>query len=170
MPEQEQGLMRGFQLWVNLPAKDKMGAPRYQEFSAERIPEVTPSTGVAVKVIAGRVGDVAGPVQQPATGALVPGRAPGCRRELLARPFPKVTTRCLRVRSGARRGCAVSRRGELIVLGDGDLASFEGRAASSVSFLVAGNRSASRRAVRPVRDEYPGRDHAGRAGFPGRKF
>ena len=32
MPEQEQGLMRGFQLWVNLPAKDKMSAPQYQEF------------------------------------------------------------------------------------------------------------------------------------------
>jgi hypothetical protein len=42
MPEQEEGLMRGFQLWVNLPAKDKMGQPRYQEFSADRIPECHP--------------------------------------------------------------------------------------------------------------------------------
>ena len=47
MPEQEQGLMRGFQLWVNLPARDKMGAPKYQEFSAESIPWVTPYEGVA---------------------------------------------------------------------------------------------------------------------------
>ena len=38
MPEQEQGLMRGFQLWVNLPAKDKMTAPQYQEFAADKIP------------------------------------------------------------------------------------------------------------------------------------
>jgi redox-sensitive bicupin YhaK (pirin superfamily) len=67
MPEQEQGLMRGFQLWVNLPAKDKMGAPQYQEFSADRIPEANPADGVRVKVIAGRVGDVIGPVVQPAT-------------------------------------------------------------------------------------------------------
>ncbi|KFN41216.1 pirin family protein [Arenimonas oryziterrae] len=67
MPEQEQGLMRGFQLWVNLPAKDKMSAPQYQEFGAERIPEAQPGEGVRVKVIAGQVGDVVGPVSQPAT-------------------------------------------------------------------------------------------------------
>ena len=40
MPEQEDGLMWGFQLWVNLPAKDKMTAPRYQDIAPERIPEV----------------------------------------------------------------------------------------------------------------------------------
>ena len=67
MPEQEHGLMRGFQLWVNLPARDKMGEPKYQEFGADRIPEATPAPGVRVKVIAGRVGDVEGPVSQPAT-------------------------------------------------------------------------------------------------------
>jgi quercetin 2,3-dioxygenase len=38
MPEQEQGRMRGFQLWVNLPAKEKMTDPRYQEFLPERLP------------------------------------------------------------------------------------------------------------------------------------
>jgi redox-sensitive bicupin YhaK (pirin superfamily) len=67
MPEQEQGLMRGFQLWVNLPAKDKLCAPQYQEFGADRIPEARPADGVRVKVIAGRVGEVEGPVRQPAT-------------------------------------------------------------------------------------------------------
>ena len=40
MPEQENGLMQGFQLWVNLPAKDKMTAPRYQDIEPGRIPEV----------------------------------------------------------------------------------------------------------------------------------
>jgi hypothetical protein len=81
MPEQEEGLMRGFQLWVNLPAKDKMSAPQYQEFSAERIPEAWPAEGVRVKVIAGRVGEVVGPVSQPATDptyldiALEPGKS-----------------------------------------------------------------------------------------------
>ncbi len=67
MPEQEEGLMQGFQLWVNLPAKDKMTAPRYQEFSPERIPTVTPGAGVTVKVIAGEVGGVAGPISAVAT-------------------------------------------------------------------------------------------------------
>ena len=67
MPEQVEGRMRGFQLWVNLPARDKMGEPRYQEFAPERIPAVQPAHGVVVKVIAGSVGDVSGPIAQPAT-------------------------------------------------------------------------------------------------------
>ena len=67
MPEQESGRMRGFQLWVNLPAREKMTAPKYQEFAPDRIPVAKPAAGVAVKVIAGRVGDVQGPISQPAT-------------------------------------------------------------------------------------------------------
>lgn len=67
MPEQQEGRMRGFQLWVNLPARDKMTDPRYQEFAPERIPLLQPADGVAVKVIAGRVGDTDGPIAQPAT-------------------------------------------------------------------------------------------------------
>ena len=46
MPEQQEGRMRGFQLWLNLPARDKMTAPKYQEFGPERIPTATPSKGV----------------------------------------------------------------------------------------------------------------------------
>lgn len=67
MPEQQEGRMRGFQLWVNLPASEKMTQPRYQEFAPDRIPQVQPAQGVNVKVIAGRVGEVAGPIVQPAT-------------------------------------------------------------------------------------------------------
>jgi len=59
--------MRGFQLWLNLPARDKMTAPKYQEFAAERIPVASPSAGVRVKVIAGAVQGVHGPISQPAT-------------------------------------------------------------------------------------------------------
>ncbi len=67
MPEQESGRMRGFQLWVNLPAREKMTDPKYQEFAPERISVVTPEAGVQVKVIAGQVGDTVGPIAQPAT-------------------------------------------------------------------------------------------------------
>ncbi|WP_434988269.1 pirin family protein [Xanthomonas melonis] len=67
MPEQESGRMRGFQLWVNLPARDKMTAPRYQEYAPDRIPVAQPAAGVTVKVIAGAVGEVTGPIVQPAT-------------------------------------------------------------------------------------------------------
>ncbi|WP_282277429.1 pirin family protein [Stenotrophomonas sp. PS02297] len=81
MPEQESGHMRGFQLWVNLPARDKMTEPKYQEFAPDHIPQVAPAEGVTVKVIAGQVGEVHGPIVQPATDplyldvALAPGRA-----------------------------------------------------------------------------------------------
>jgi len=67
MPEQQGGRMRGFQLWLNLPAREKMTSPKYQEFGPERIPVATPAPGVTVKVIAGRVDGVAGPISQPAT-------------------------------------------------------------------------------------------------------
>jgi redox-sensitive bicupin YhaK (pirin superfamily) len=66
MPEQVDGAMRGFQLWVNLPAKDKMQPPRYQEFTPDRIPQATPADGVRAKVIAGRIGEVIGPVRDVA--------------------------------------------------------------------------------------------------------
>lgn len=63
MPQQENGLMWGFQLWVNLPAKDKMTAPRYQDIGPERIPVVRPAEGVEVKVIAGELAGATGPVE-----------------------------------------------------------------------------------------------------------
>jgi len=67
MPQQENGLMWGFQLWVNLPASDKMTAPRYQDIGPERIPVVHPAEGVEVKVIAGELAGAVGPVQGVAT-------------------------------------------------------------------------------------------------------
>ncbi|WP_099207124.1 pirin family protein [Xanthomonas citri] len=67
MPEQESGRMRGFQLWVNLPARDKMTDPKYQEYAPNHIPVAHPAPGVTVKVIAGAVGEVVGPIVQPAT-------------------------------------------------------------------------------------------------------
>jgi quercetin 2,3-dioxygenase len=75
MPEQQEGLMRGFQLWVNLPATLKMSEPRYQEFAPERVPVAHPADGVTVKVIAGKVADadgtsIRGPIVQPATDPL----------------------------------------------------------------------------------------------------
>lgn len=70
MPEQEDGLMWGFQLWVNLPARDKMTAPRYQEFAPDAIPAVSPAPGVTVKLIAGELAGATGPVQGVATAPL----------------------------------------------------------------------------------------------------
>ena len=67
MPEQQEGRMRGFQLWVNLPKSNKMDAPQYQEFPDDRMPRVQPAPGVEVKVIAGEVDGARGPIVQPAT-------------------------------------------------------------------------------------------------------
>ncbi len=70
MPEQTEGLMKGFQLWINLPARLKMSEPRYQEFAADRIPVETREDGATVTVIAGSTGrGTAGPVQAGPTEA-----------------------------------------------------------------------------------------------------
>jgi hypothetical protein len=70
LPEQEDGLMHGFQLWVNLPARDKLTAPDYRDMPAEAIPAYTTADGVAVKVIAGESDGVAGAVRREATEPL----------------------------------------------------------------------------------------------------
>jgi len=61
MPRQENGLMRGFQLWINLPATNKMDAPEYQEYKSDAFPVVeTPE--YKVKVIVGSFADVRSPI------------------------------------------------------------------------------------------------------------
>ncbi|MBT8370132.1 MAG: pirin family protein, partial [Deltaproteobacteria bacterium] len=64
MPQPIDGEMIGFQLWVNLPAKLKMTTPRYQNIDSELIPEINRKDGVKIRVIAGTMDDVQGPVSQ----------------------------------------------------------------------------------------------------------
>lgn len=64
MPQARDGRMAGFQLWVNLPARLKMSAPRYQEVKAAEIPVVDRPDGVQVRVIAGELDGVRGPVTE----------------------------------------------------------------------------------------------------------
>jgi redox-sensitive bicupin YhaK (pirin superfamily) len=66
-PEQQEGLMWGFQLWVNLPRTDKMTAPRYQDVQAPQVPEVELGVGARARVLVGEVAGVAGPVRNVAT-------------------------------------------------------------------------------------------------------
>lgn len=70
MPLQTEGRMRGFQLWVNLPRAQKMSEPRYQEFSPDQIPEKELSPGSKIKVIAGEVAGLRGPVSGVTTDPL----------------------------------------------------------------------------------------------------
>lgn len=70
IPQQEEGLMEGFQLWLNLPAHDKMCPPWYRDFPAEELPRISTADGVTVTVIAGESHGVAGAVQRAATAPL----------------------------------------------------------------------------------------------------
>jgi redox-sensitive bicupin YhaK (pirin superfamily) len=142
MPEQEDGLMWGFQLWVNLPAKDKLTAPRYQDIGPERIPEVALPGGGQVRVIAGALGDVRGPVQAEATAPLYLDVAlpAGARFETavpeghhaFVYPFVAGVT----VRAGARDTALA--RGQLGVLGEGDGVTLQAGDADARVLLVAG--------------------------------
>lgn len=67
MPQQSAGLMRGFQLWINLPAREKMTAPAYQEYSPDAIPQYN-ANGLRVKVLSGQYQDIRGPIDDPHTG------------------------------------------------------------------------------------------------------
>lgn len=62
MPQKYDGLMQGFQLWVNLPAKKKMVDPKYRGIVKEQIPMVQ-KDGVKIKVIAGKMDGTQGPVR-----------------------------------------------------------------------------------------------------------
>ena len=55
MPQQEEGLLWGFQLWVNLASKDKFQPARYRDISKDEIPQVTINSSTTAKVIAGRL-------------------------------------------------------------------------------------------------------------------
>ena len=70
MPEQKDGLLEGFQLWINLPASEKMVAASYQDVQSGQIPEFTTTEGVKVRLIAGTSHGRAGAIQKPITQPL----------------------------------------------------------------------------------------------------
>jgi redox-sensitive bicupin YhaK (pirin superfamily) len=132
MPEQVDGLMWGFQLWVNLPARDKMCPPRYQDIPAEAVPEVA-VPGARVRLVAGELAGGRGPVQGIATSPCyfdvrLQGEA---ALPVTAGHHAFVYVYDGRVSVGER---AVE-RGSLAVLGDGDEVRLRGEGAC---LLVAG--------------------------------
>ncbi len=139
MPQQENGLMWGFQLWVNLPAKDKMSAPRYQDIAPERIPVVQPAPGVEVRVVAGELGGATGPVSGVATApiyldvSLQPGAA-------ITVPLPEGHSAFAYVFEGAEAQVAGESlaRSELAVLTRGESVAIAGGDTAARVLLVAG--------------------------------
>ncbi|WMN16136.1 pirin family protein [Pseudomonas piscis] len=98
MPEQEQGVMRGFQLWLNLPGRHKLDPAAYRDIQPQDLPRLTTAGGVEAVVIAGRFDDghsqQAGAVERPHTephyfdlhlpaGASVSPRLPAGHRVML---------------------------------------------------------------------------------------
>ncbi len=137
MPEQENGLMAGFQLWVNLPARDKMTAPRYQDIPPEQVPELQPAPGVTLRLLAGGLDGVAGPVSgiEGTQPLYVDVQLAAGARAALAVPathnaFAYVYEGAARI-AGAPQATA---RGELAQLGAGDR--FEAEAADGPARLV----------------------------------
>ena len=140
MPEQEEGLMQGFQLWVNLPAKDKMCKPRYQDIDPENIPVVTRADGVTVKVLVGSFDGVNGPVSDVATDPLylditVPaGTTVSVPVEAAHNAFAYPFEGSARIGAGAQ----LVERGQLAVLSLGDSVTIEGGPNGGRLILVAG--------------------------------
>ncbi len=139
MPQQENGLLEGFQLWVNLPAEHKMDAPSYQEFPRDSI-AVEHREGALVRVIAGQTMlGTRGPVSQPLTEPIyldVNLQASGQFTEALPRShngFLYVIHGSLEVNGGGKL-----RTGQLGVLSSGDRLEISAGTQDARFLLVAG--------------------------------
>ncbi len=143
MPEQQDGLLEGFQLWINLPGSHKMDLPAYQEHDAEHIPTET-RPGTSIKVISGKTSQgTTGPVSQPLTDPvyLDVSLQPGTRfNENLAadhNAFVYVINGELLL-EGADGNQINLKRDQLAVLGKGDTVALQGGDRASRFLLVAG--------------------------------
>jgi redox-sensitive bicupin YhaK (pirin superfamily) len=141
MPQQEDGLMWGFQLWVNLPAGQKMVEPRYQDIPASDVPETSLGDNATARVIAGELNGVTGPVSGVATepfyfdvrlaagaGAYIPTPAD---HNVFAYVYQGA------VDIGAEQSRAVQ-RGEIALLTPGS--SVSARSDESARFILVGGR------------------------------
>ncbi len=138
MPEQTEGEMSGFQLWVNLPAARKMCEPRYQDIEPEAIPEVTTEDGVTVRVIAGSHGGATGPVEGIAVEPIFLDVAlPAGAR--FAHDLPADHTCFIYPFEGAVKvGGRTAQSGALAVLEEGEEIHVEGGETGGRFILVAG--------------------------------
>lgn len=143
MPEQENGLMSGFQLWINLPAAQKMEAPRYQEFEPEQIPREVHDDGGVIRVIAGTTGlGTEGPVRQIAAQPIcfdvtLPGGAQ------LEQAIPRGHNAFVHLIEGeltvkGRTASQAVPAQTLAVLGDGDSLCAQAEAGTTRFLLIAG--------------------------------
>lgn len=137
MPRQTDGLMRGFQLWINLPAAEKMSDPAYQEFGPAVVPEVV-GAGARARVLAGEYGGARGIVDDPNTALLYLDAtlAPGAAFEA---PVPASHAAFAYVFEGAATVEGRAAPGHaLVVFGAGDRVRIVAGDAGARLILVAG--------------------------------
>lgn len=137
MPQQTEGLMRGFQLWINLPAAQKMSDPAYQEFAPERIPEVK-EPGRRVRIVSGEYAGVIGPVDDPHTNVQYLDVTLDAGAQ-----FTRTLAKALRAMTYVFEGSAQTGSSELpghslAILGDGDTFSITAGPQGARFILVAG--------------------------------
>jgi hypothetical protein len=140
MPEQQDGLMWGFQLWVNLPAKHKMTAPRYQDIAPERVPELD-LPGAHVRILAGSFNGIDGPVQAPDTQPLYLDVALEAGATFEAKLAPEHNAFAYVYDESATIGAADGRpveRGELAVLTHGERVTVRAGKSGARFILLAG--------------------------------
>jgi redox-sensitive bicupin YhaK (pirin superfamily) len=122
MPEQAEGLLRGLQLWVNLPRKDKMTPPRYQDIPASEVPTLEAQDGATVRVLAGSHEGATGPVVDVAGGPTYLDVALGAGGRF-SKSFPAGHRVIAYVLDGAGRfapDAAPTPSRQAVVYGDGD--------------------------------------------------
>ena len=139
MPEPRDGKMAGFQLWVNLPAALKMSAPRYQEIKSDEIPVLERPGGVQVRLVAGELDGVRGPVTEIAIdpGYLDVHMPAGASFE---HAVPADHTTFIYLYDGAfQLGAQRAAGPQLLVLGDGERIVVE-TAADEARFLLVWGR------------------------------
>lgn len=138
MPEQENGLMWGFQLWVNLPSKSKMTQPRYQDITPDKIPTDDKTDGLSIRVIAGDHNDLTGPITDITTAPLYLDISleKGCSTSIA---IPTTHNRLLYCYSGALQiGDSTVEKGSLAILSnDATLLMNSGKQSSS-AIVIAG--------------------------------
>ena len=119
--------MEGFQLWLNLPGKDKMCAPWYRDIQAAEIPELTTPEGVTVRVIAGNSHGVDGAVQREGTQPLYLDLHLGADGAAFEQPLPAghnafvyVYRGAVQVEAGGDAATTVQRQRMAILANEGD--------------------------------------------------
>jgi redox-sensitive bicupin YhaK (pirin superfamily) len=172
MPQQEQGRMRGFQLWINLPAKEKMKTAAYRDISPTKFgrrTRVAGGSGHCRRVDAGGR-RIEGPIRGSTTDPLYLDVS--CRRARLQAADPDRRQRLRLPVRRQRRNCAAgaARRWthDAGVLGDGVSRLTAGPQGARMICSPAG-RCATGRAVRSLRDEYPRGDRTGYPRLPERR-